>query len=202
MIALASGLRVYLACGATDMRKGMEGLAMLVQQSMGEDPFGGAVFAFRGRRAGRRSAQRRSTGKSSRRSPRPQPRHAAGTPAALRSGGRRQARRVPVLRWCHALHRRTVHRAARHRAGAVARAGHAAAALRLPCLRGCRGGGAGAGAPGRRRHADRGVDRAYRGQQVLRFAAAVPAGADAGAAGDRAGSRHLVQLGGPGPAGG
>ena len=50
MIALASGLRVYLACGATDMRKGMVGLAMLVQQSMGEDPFGGAVFAFRGRR--------------------------------------------------------------------------------------------------------------------------------------------------------
>ena len=31
MIALASGLRVYLACGVTDMRKGMTGLAMLVQ---------------------------------------------------------------------------------------------------------------------------------------------------------------------------
>jgi hypothetical protein len=30
MIALASGLRVYLACGITDMRKGMTGLAMLV----------------------------------------------------------------------------------------------------------------------------------------------------------------------------
>ena len=29
MIALASGLRVYLACGVTDMRKGMTGLAML-----------------------------------------------------------------------------------------------------------------------------------------------------------------------------
>jgi transposase len=52
MIALASGLRIYLACGPTDMRKGMVGLAMLVQQSLGEDPFGGAVFAFRGRRAG------------------------------------------------------------------------------------------------------------------------------------------------------
>jgi transposase len=52
MIALASGLRVYLACGVTDMRKGMTGLAMLVQQSLSADPFDGAVFAFRGRRAG------------------------------------------------------------------------------------------------------------------------------------------------------
>ena len=33
MITLAPELRVYLACGVTDMRKGMVGLAMLVQQS-------------------------------------------------------------------------------------------------------------------------------------------------------------------------
>ena len=52
MITLASGLRVYLAGGVTDMRKGMVGLAMLVQQSLGADPFDGAVFAFRGRRSG------------------------------------------------------------------------------------------------------------------------------------------------------
>jgi transposase len=52
MIALTSGLRVYLACGITDMRKGMTGLAMLVQQGLSADPFDGAVFAFRGRRAG------------------------------------------------------------------------------------------------------------------------------------------------------
>jgi len=52
MISLQSGLRIYLACGATDMRKGMSGLAMLVQQSLADDPFGGAVYAFRGRRAG------------------------------------------------------------------------------------------------------------------------------------------------------
>jgi hypothetical protein len=32
MIALQSDVRVYLACGYTDMRKGMQGLAMLVQQ--------------------------------------------------------------------------------------------------------------------------------------------------------------------------
>ena len=52
MIALPSGARVYLACGVTDMRKGMTGLAMLVQQGLAEDPFSGALFAFRGRRAG------------------------------------------------------------------------------------------------------------------------------------------------------
>jgi transposase len=52
MIALPPGVRVYLACGVTDMRKGMSGLAMLVQQGMAENPCGGAIFAFRGRRAG------------------------------------------------------------------------------------------------------------------------------------------------------
>ena len=52
MIALPSGVRVFLACGVTDMRKGMTGLAMLVQQGLAADPFDGAVFAFRGRRAG------------------------------------------------------------------------------------------------------------------------------------------------------
>ena len=50
MIALPSGVRVYLACGHTDMRKGMQGLAMLVQQGLAEDPFNGALYAFRGRR--------------------------------------------------------------------------------------------------------------------------------------------------------
>jgi transposase len=52
MIGVSAGARVYLACGVTDMRKGMVGLAMLVQQTLGENPFEGAVYAFRGRRAG------------------------------------------------------------------------------------------------------------------------------------------------------
>ena len=52
MIAVSPSVRVYLACGITDMRKGMVGLAMVVQQSLVEDPFSGAVYAFRGRRAG------------------------------------------------------------------------------------------------------------------------------------------------------
>jgi transposase len=52
MIALSASARVYLACGVTDMRKGAVGLAMLVQQSLSEDPFDGSVYAFRGRRSG------------------------------------------------------------------------------------------------------------------------------------------------------
>ena len=52
MITPPAGVRVYLACGYTDMRKGMATLAMLVQQTLGHDPFCGTVYAFRGRRGG------------------------------------------------------------------------------------------------------------------------------------------------------
>jgi transposase len=52
MIVLPSGAHIWLACGYTDMRKGMDGLAMLAQQVLAEDPFSGALFAFRGKRGG------------------------------------------------------------------------------------------------------------------------------------------------------
>src|SRR3546814_9063892 len=35
--------------GHTDMRKGMQGLALMVQQSLKRDPHGGDLFVFRGR---------------------------------------------------------------------------------------------------------------------------------------------------------
>ena len=50
MIAPPPGVRVWLAAGVTDMRKGFDGLAALVQQHLGQDPFSGQLFAFRGRR--------------------------------------------------------------------------------------------------------------------------------------------------------
>jgi transposase len=50
MIGLAAGVRVFLACGATDMRKGMDGLAVQVQEVVRQDPFSGHVFVFRGKR--------------------------------------------------------------------------------------------------------------------------------------------------------
>ena len=50
MIGMPSGVKVYLACGRTDMRKGMDGLALQVQTVLQQDPFSGHVFCFRGRR--------------------------------------------------------------------------------------------------------------------------------------------------------
>jgi len=50
MIALPAGTRVWVAAGVTDMRKGMDGLAALVQTTLAENPFSGHIFVFRGRR--------------------------------------------------------------------------------------------------------------------------------------------------------
>ena len=50
MITVPAGARVYLAAGRTDMRKGMNGLSLLVQEVLDHDPFSGALFVFRGRR--------------------------------------------------------------------------------------------------------------------------------------------------------
>ncbi|MDF3905914.1 IS66 family insertion sequence element accessory protein TnpB [Paracoccus sp. AS002] len=55
MIGPGTGVRVYLACGVTDMRKGIEGLAALAQDVLRQNPTCGAVFAFRGRRGDRLS---------------------------------------------------------------------------------------------------------------------------------------------------
>jgi transposase len=41
-----NGKQVYLACGRTDMRKSINGLAAIVEQSFELDLFGGALFAF------------------------------------------------------------------------------------------------------------------------------------------------------------
>ena len=53
MIVPGTGVRVYLACGVTDMRKGIAGLAALTQDVLHQKPASGAVFAFRGRRGDR-----------------------------------------------------------------------------------------------------------------------------------------------------
>jgi transposase len=49
-LAPIAGARVYLAAGATDMRKGFDGLARIVEEKLRRDPFGGQLFVFRGRR--------------------------------------------------------------------------------------------------------------------------------------------------------
>jgi hypothetical protein len=49
MIPVPSGARVWLAAGHTDMRKGFDGLALMVQETLRRDPHGGHLFVFRGR---------------------------------------------------------------------------------------------------------------------------------------------------------
>lgn len=51
MLIIFAGVKVHLALGYTDMRKGLEGLATLVQETLKQDPFSGHLFAFRGRKA-------------------------------------------------------------------------------------------------------------------------------------------------------
>jgi transposase len=53
MIGLPAGTRVWLAAGATDMRKSFDGLAAAVQTQLHENAYGGNVFVFRGRRGDR-----------------------------------------------------------------------------------------------------------------------------------------------------
>ena len=50
MIGLPTNTQVWLAAGVTDMRRGMNSLAALVQTTLLSEPFSGHVFAFRGRR--------------------------------------------------------------------------------------------------------------------------------------------------------
>lgn len=52
MISL-TGKRVYLACGKTDMRKNINGLAAIVEGSFKLDPFGEALFVFCNRKRDR-----------------------------------------------------------------------------------------------------------------------------------------------------
>jgi transposase len=50
MIPVPTGVRVWLATGHTDMRRGMNGLALQVQEALKRDPHAGDLYVFRGRR--------------------------------------------------------------------------------------------------------------------------------------------------------
>lgn len=50
MITIPAGVKIYLACGVTDMRRGFDGLSILAQDALRLDPFSGAIICFRGRR--------------------------------------------------------------------------------------------------------------------------------------------------------
>ena len=53
MIGPTGAVRVMVATKPIDFRKGAEGLAALVRDTMKADPFSGAVYVFRARRADR-----------------------------------------------------------------------------------------------------------------------------------------------------
>ena len=50
MIPVPGGVRVWLATGVTDMRRGTNTLALQVQEDLGHDPHAGDLYIFRGRR--------------------------------------------------------------------------------------------------------------------------------------------------------
>jgi transposase len=50
MISPAAGARIWIAAGVTDLRRGFTGLSAAVQSVLQQDPYGGQVFVFRGRR--------------------------------------------------------------------------------------------------------------------------------------------------------
>lgn len=50
MISAPPGVRVWIATGHTDMRKGMQSLALQIQEGLQRNPHGGDLYVFRGRR--------------------------------------------------------------------------------------------------------------------------------------------------------
>ncbi len=53
MISPAVNFRIYLATKPVDFRKGMDGLAAIVQSEFDLDPFSGGIFIFRAKRTDR-----------------------------------------------------------------------------------------------------------------------------------------------------
>ena len=53
MIAVPAGVRVFIATKPVDFRKGGDGLAALVRETLGHDSFSGTIYVFRSKRADR-----------------------------------------------------------------------------------------------------------------------------------------------------
>lgn len=51
MIQLTPQMRILVAVEPADFRKGIDGIARVCKEALGQDPFGGTVFVFRNRRA-------------------------------------------------------------------------------------------------------------------------------------------------------
>src|SRR5437870_12542716 len=53
MLTLSPAVRIYIATGATDLRRSIDGLAALVRERLTLDPLSGHLFLFRNRRGDR-----------------------------------------------------------------------------------------------------------------------------------------------------
>ena len=53
MISVPRQVKIFVALGPTDMRRGFDGLSGLVQQTLQQDPLSGHLFVFRNRRRDR-----------------------------------------------------------------------------------------------------------------------------------------------------
>jgi transposase len=53
MLTLPPSVRIFVALGATDMRRGMDSLSALVRERLGLEPLSGHLFLFRNRRGDR-----------------------------------------------------------------------------------------------------------------------------------------------------
>ena len=49
-MSLPAGTKIWLALGRTDMRRGMDGLGLQIQETLKMDPHSGHLFVFRGKR--------------------------------------------------------------------------------------------------------------------------------------------------------
>lgn len=53
LLSLPASVRIWLASGTTDLRKGFDTLAELVRQQLQRDPLSGQLFVFRNKRGDR-----------------------------------------------------------------------------------------------------------------------------------------------------
>lgn len=53
MISVPTGVRIVVAAAPVDGRKGMDSLAVMVQQALRDNPFSGDIYIFRTRKADR-----------------------------------------------------------------------------------------------------------------------------------------------------
>ena len=53
MLTLPPSVRMFICTQPTDMRRGFDGLSIMVEQMLKQDPFSGHLFVFRNRRKDR-----------------------------------------------------------------------------------------------------------------------------------------------------